>query len=253
MKVRMDLGFVTDSNGGDFLSFLFGKYVKFAPWLFVKNNKVSNWKEKSHLKQMAMALNSDYIAVSDKKGNILYKNTTGAKAPHQTIAIEQDIADFFPSNNDMEKMIDSPDFVSAYLVYAEYEFIQSSVSESTWRHENFPSEILNSIKNTPYKLGVFDDRNYDVRFNPGRSVLISYTWLKVGWKMWFGKEFFKLVPKEKLLGFPHATAIEELSNGIVYVQLYDKIEEPYTPDNVFRQWKWREWIGYDELEEKYSD
>lgn len=74
----------------------------------------------------------------------------------------------------------------------------------------------------------------------------------VTWKMWFGEQFFKLVPKEKILSFPYATEIKELSNGNVYVQLYDKVEEPYTPDNIFRQWKWREWLDYDGLEEKYG-
>jgi hypothetical protein len=74
----------------------------------------------------------------------------------------------------------------------------------------------------------------------------------VAWKMWFGEEFFKLVPKEKILSFPYAIAIKELPGNIVYVQLYDSVEEPYTPDNVFKQWKWREWLDYDELEKKHA-
>lgn len=74
----------------------------------------------------------------------------------------------------------------------------------------------------------------------------------VAWKMWFGEQFFKLVSKERILSFPHASEIKELPNGQVYVQLYDKIDEPHTPDNIIRQWKWREWLDYDGLEKKYG-
>ena len=52
--------------------------------------------------------------------------------------------------------------------------------------------------------------------------------------------------------FPHATAVRKLTNDVIFVQLYDKIEEPFTSENVFKQWKWREWLDYDSLEEKYG-
>ena len=81
---------------------------------------------------------------------------------------------------------------------------------------------------------------------------MDYLKLLVSWRMWFGKDFFKLVPKEKIMSFPYATAIREISSDLVYVQLYDSVEKPYTAENVFRQWKWREWLDYDGLESKYK-
>ncbi len=90
------------------------------------------------------------------------------------------------------------------------------------------------------------------KFNPGSSLSLEIMDLHVSWKMWFGALFFKYVPKERIMSFPFALKIEELSSGIVFVQLFEKIEDPYTPNNVFKQWKWKEWIGFDELEEKYG-
>ena len=81
---------------------------------------------------------------------------------------------------------------------------------------------------------------------------MDYLSLQIGWKMWFGDAFFQLVPKEKIMSFPHAVHLEALSDKLLYTQLYDRIEEPYTPDAVFKQWKWREWLDYDRLEEKYA-
>jgi len=138
------------------------------------------------------------------------------------------------------------------LFNEEYEVVQSTSSESNISDRVFPVEIIDSIKNTPYRLGVFDIKRYDTKFNPGRTIQLESTLLMVAWKMWFGGQFFKLVPKKRILSFPYAVEIKELSNGNVYVKLYDKIEEPYTPDNVFKQWKWREWLDYDGLEEKYG-
>jgi hypothetical protein len=71
------------------------------------------------------------------------------------------------------------------------------------------------------------------------------------WKMWFGPPFFELVPKERIISFPLAIDIRELSNGEVYVQLFDNMEESASKDNIERQRRWREWLDFDELIKKY--
>ncbi|WP_157263329.1 hypothetical protein [Pedobacter sp. R20-19] len=42
---------------------------------------------------------------------------------------------------------------------------------------------------------------------------------------------FSLVSKERLLEFPYAVEIKELENEIIYIQLFDKIEESDKPEN----------------------
>src|SRR5687767_62365 len=95
--------------------------------------------------------------------------------------------------------------------------IQSTELINNIKHKNFPEELYNSIKGTPFRHDDFGDIAYDIRYNPGRKDLISYTWLIAAWKMWFGEPFFKLVSKEKILSFKGAYEIKELVNGGIYV------------------------------------
>lgn len=253
MKIGFALSFEKNSMNGTFLSFLYKKYVKFNPYSFTIGHKGAAWNEKKHLNEIQLAGGEKDISIIDLNRNIFSITTTGSQHPHQSFLIEQDSGIFHPTNDEVYEIINwSKTFIAGYLYNEEYTFVQSSESETLFEHRDISKEILMTLKNTPYKLGVFDKKKYNTRFNPGRSVLISHTWLMVAWKMWFGEQFFKLVPRERILSFPYATEIKELPSGQVYVQLYDKIEEPHTPDNIFRQWKWREWLDYDGLEEKYG-
>jgi hypothetical protein len=81
--------------------------------------------------------------------------------------------------------------------------------------------------------------------------MIGEAWQVSGWEMLFFEPFFSLVEKAKILSFPYAVKIQEIESGAVYINLFDHIKESHTPDSMFRQWKWQEWIDFDSLENKY--
>lgn len=252
MKTGLQLCFDADFRKATLYYDLYLKYVKFVPKRFANKSSVNEWQADKHLKSIQQYNTDDYMAVGGDDYNIFLTVITGSNQPHRSINLIQDTSLFRPENAEIEKIIDHKNFVAGYLYNEEYELIQSTKSETNFRGRELSPELLSTIKNTPYKLGIFNHKEYQTRFNPANSALISFTWLMIAWKMWFGESFFKLVPKAKILSFPHATEIKELPNGQVYVQLYDKLEEPYTPENIFRQWKWKEWIGYDELIDQYA-
>jgi hypothetical protein len=172
--------------------------------------------------------------------------------PFRIIEIVQDSDSFLPKEDEISLLSDRPGFIAGFVYNEDYECIQSTPPESNYANRVFSNEILSSIKSTPYETNEFGQKRYHTKYNPGRSVSMDYLKLLVSWRMWFGKDFFKLVPKEKIMSFPYATAIREISSDLVYVQLYDSIEEPFTAESVFRQRKWREWLDYDGLESKYK-
>jgi hypothetical protein len=243
MKVGLQLCFSSQYQQ-ELNSFL--QYVKFTPKAILKGRKVRPWDEKKHRKLLQKLLSSDDVVFS-RDGDAFSCITAGVR---RTIEIIQEENVFFPTAIEVEKLIDDKNFFAGYLYNEEYEFVQSLRHSDKLSERTVTPEILATIKNTPMRDGVWC-REYITTFNPGCSEMIRYTYLMVTWKMWFGELFFSLVPKDRILNFPHATEIKELPNGQVYVQLYDKIEEPYTPENVFRQWKWREWLEYDRLIENY--
>jgi len=252
MKVGLSISFEEGAVNGSFFIDLFNKYVRFTPKAYTKKYSTKTWDEKKHLKEIASATTKDTISIFDLEGNILRSGLTGSDIPHRSVTIEQDEDFFMPLDYEIVQMIRPiKGFTAGYLYNQEYAYIQSTESETLLEEKHFPKEILDSIKNTPFHLSVFDKKDYDTKFNPGRMILIGNTWLMASWKMWFGKPFFKLVPKDRLLSFPHAIEVKELDNEIIYVQLYEKINEPTTPDSVFRQWKWQEWLNFDDLIERY--
>jgi hypothetical protein len=250
MKTGFQLSFKKDSLDGQVYIDLFNKYVKFEPHSFTKKHTTKAWDERKHKKTIAEANNADTIIVGGKDYNIFITSDTGTRNPHRSIEIVQEKELFFPTNDQVKGIIGIDGFISCYLYDEEYVDVQSTKFESNLRDKNLSIELLDTIKDTPWKQGVHS-REFDVRFNPGRKFLIGNTWLVAAWKMWFGMPFFELVSKEKILTFPHAVEIKEFPTGQVYVQLFNKIEESHTRENRFIQWKWQEWLNFDALIEKY--
>jgi hypothetical protein len=250
----MELGFTLCFEGNaplkDIYELLFDRFVKFTPENITFNRRVSKWNEKKHLKLLRSYDNGETLGLSSDLG-IFFTTLVNRLHRYRTIFIKQNSNSFLPSEEDVYSVINRSGFVAAYVYNEDYETIQSNVHEGNLMGREFPPEILASIKNTPYAMNIVDQKAYKTQFNPGNSILMDYLELKVAWKMWFGKSFFNLVPKERILSFPYASVVKELPGDIVYVQLYDEIETPYTPENVFRQWKWREWLDYEGLEQRY--
>lgn len=248
----MKLSFIENSLDGIFYGLMYDKYVRFDPFSFTKGYKGMKWDAKKHTLLIKKAQIGEEISFFDRKRNFFSSSKTGTNHPHQSISIAQSSEIFLPTNEEMNEIVTySSGFIAGYLYNEEYMYVQSTSSETNFLDRNICQGILDTLKKTPFKLGVFGDKEYDVKFNPGRQILIGRTWLMAAWKMWFGQPFFEIVPKEKILNFPHALEIKELPGGQVFVHLFDKVDESYTPDSMFRQWKWNEWLDFDELEKKY--
>lgn len=251
MKIGLQLCYKEMFYQPGFYQKLFSENIKFTPGELTYGYKTMAWDNKKSMKIIENYDSDENLILDNGEGSLFSAVVSGSDHPHRSITIIQEKSIYIPTTQYIESIIDHTDFVSAWLYNEDYECIQSTRFTSDLKFREFSPEILASVKNTPITKGVRVDE-FITKFNPGKSELLSYTMLMVAWKMWFGKPFFELVPKEKILSFPHATEIKELENGQVYVQLYDNVEEPYTPENVFRQWKWREWLDYDTLIEKYS-
>lgn len=245
MILGIELSYQKESFDVNKVRWIYKNLVKFTPDFFTQKNKRSSWDKNTHEKRIEKYNSEDRISMVAKGGYLFMSDIAGIHNQFRSIHLNQPSTLYFPSDEEMEMLFDDS-MVSAYVYNHEYTSIQSETFETNLNGRGYPDELLESIKSTPYKQGVHG-REYDIKFNPGRLELGKNTWLMPAWKMWFGKHFFELIPKEKILSFPHATEIKELSSGIVFVQLYDDIHEPYTVENKFRQWKWREWLDYDHL------
>ncbi|WP_290711368.1 hypothetical protein [Flavihumibacter sp. CACIAM 22H1] len=252
MKIGLRISFPNNSLGGEEYYYLYKEVIKFVPFSFTKGYKGYKWNEKKHIGEIIKSLPNSSIALQDENGNLFSVGSTAGKNPHQSVLIVQDEKLFTPNENDILKILNlRKNLICAYLYNFEYTLVQSSSSKSLYTHLRIPNFILDSVKSTPHKIGIFGDKIYLTKFNAGRELMIGEAWLVSGWKMFFFEPFFNLVEKSKVLSFPYASKIQEIENGGVYVNLFDHIKESHTPDSMFRQWKWQEWIDFDNLENKY--
>lgn len=256
MHLGISLNFELESVDGGYYIELFNEYVHFQPESILWKKANSAWKEnrwdvKKHLKLISELDAHSSFDISDKD-NVFICNKTGSDNPHRSIRIVGAKLAIDPNTVDLYSFINREGFVSCYLYNELYEKIQSAEFASNIKKLNVTIEILETIKNTPYRIEYSSGfKIYDTKYNPGRSELIGYTWIMPAWKMWFGKGFYHLVPKERILTFPHAMEINELDNDVVYVQLFEKIEESWTKENMDKQQAWRDWLDFDKLVEQY--
>lgn len=252
MKVGLELSFINNTINGSYYMPLFDNYVKFQPYSFTKKHTTKAWDEKKHKKVISSANSSDNLIVGSKINNIFITTETGSRNPHRSINIIQDREIFYPSNDEVETIINYESFIVAYLYDEDYEVVQSTAYSDNYSHRNYPAYILNSLKNTPYHINEFGEKEYDTKSNPGKMDLIGYCWLMASYKMWFGKPFFEIVPKEKILSFTDAYEIKELKDGKIFVQLFEKIEDSASAVNMEKQKKWRKWLDFEKLIETYK-
>ncbi|MCG2617843.1 hypothetical protein LZZ85_26315 [Terrimonas sp. NA20] len=235
----------------DFVEF-YDSMVEFTPTRITIGAKTFPWSEIDFLKIFAKKNKVDRCFIQDNKGNYFSVASTGTRTPFKAVTVSQGSDKKHCKSDLIVRLIETKKCVTGFVFNTEYEEVQSTKFSSNLEGINIQKEILETIKATPSKDDGFGGKEYDIRFNPGRSLLISNSWLIVGWRMWFNKDFYHLVSRQKILDFPHAVENVLLNNGIVYVQLFEKLEEPFTPDAMFRQWKWREWMEYDELDEHFG-
>lgn len=251
MQIGLALNFEGNASLGDLYRVLFDRFVKFTPKSTTYNKRVKDWDPKKHLPLLDSCDLADMLSFG-ARGEMFYYSLIPRPHPYRSIKIIQNSQSFCPGEEEVSSIVERPGFIAGFIYNEDYDYVQSVPGDYYGnRYNEFSPEILASLKNTPYET-ISGGKRYHTEFNPGRSLEIDHLQLLIAWKMLFGPGFFKLVPKERIMSFPYATTIKELSDNLLYVQLYDNVEEPYIPENVFRQWKWREWIDYDGLEVKYK-
>lgn len=87
----------------------------------------------------------------------------------------------------------------------------------------------------------------DTEYFPGHSHYGLDLWFGSCWMMWYGKEYFKYIPKEVLKGFSDCYEKIELEDGSIRIVLHENIWDYDLPENRERQWAFRKFAGVDKV------
>lgn len=141
--------------------------------------------------------------------------------------------DFLLETKKIIDFIDSADLIYAYC-YDQYDCVNQSDERVDSYIENYPKQPYKIIKN------YMDDDVIDVSKHWGRHINIKGLSFMAAPLMWFGSEYFYIIPKNELLKLASATLAKFTNSELVQVKLFNLYEDPSSSLNRKKQedfWK----------------
>ena len=246
MNYGLESTFPPNEVRGTELKKIFDYCRVFTPITFVNKYKTYEWNELKFTKILCKNEGGTLITASNYDTREAFTSGGAMLNNFQSLTIILNKEKFNLSI--IDKIISSYNFVNCYLYNEDYVTQQSAYNSSIYEVHGLHISLA---KDLPYTIDGTRVKTFDISKNYGRASITRKTWLIATWKMWFGKPFFELVSKERLLSFPFALEIKELENERVYIQLFEKVEESSKPENREKQRLFREWCDFDGLIKKY--
>ena len=132
-----------------------------------------------------------------------------------------------------------------------------SLKDMFWQENedlDYYKEEGKSIEGLHTKAGSrYNEIIVDIEYNPGHSHSETGIWFGSCWKMWFGKEYFKYIPKEKLLKFKDCYENIEIENEVIRITLHENIWDYEEQENIEKRWKYRKEMEIDNIAHKLRD
>ena len=73
-------------------------------------------------------------------------------------------------------------------------------------------------------------------------------------EMWFGPGSLRYFEKQRLLSFPDAKKIQQLTDGVIYIELFDWETPDYEAEKILSlQRRFRNWVKMDEIELRLNE
>ena len=142
--------------------------------------------------------------------------------------------DFLLSDDRFDFFLCSPNLMYCY-VYDQYDCMNQSNERIDSYIINYPGRAYNVVKNF-MNVDVVDVSQHWGRYISTRGITFMAAPL-----MWFGNEYFKIVPKDVLLKFNGASIVSCSSFDLVRVRLFDLYDGAEKEENRLRQEEfWRQ-------------
>ncbi len=93
----------------------------------------------------------------------------------------------------------------------------------------------------------------DTSENWGRSIYAGGIDFMAAPNMWFGKVFFEIISKDKLLSFPLASQIQSDNTAIVQIKLFDMYVNPVNEENRKQQKEFWKFFDYQNVIDRFKN
>ncbi|MFC4777075.1 hypothetical protein ACFO9Q_09790 [Paenibacillus sp. GCM10023252] len=151
--------------------------------------------------------------------------------------------------NRIAEFFDQHDGVIGFMCASNDYIWQNERDLDTYNWQGRPTEGLIIIDNPLFK----GEKMVSLESLPGYAHYVNGLWLGSCWKMWFGEEMFKFIPKTRFNSVDAKWALKTLSNHAIEITLHENMMDFDKPDNRKRQWEFRKQVGVDAVAEWLED
>ncbi len=167
--------------------------------------------------------------VKEEDGRVIFGLDTKEENPHIERMIEDTMCKgqgvFAFKCSTMDNFLENLDSISWYC-----HFEGSLKGKKITHHRNRPKEEI-----------------IDIEYNAGHSHVEAGIWFGSYHCMWFGRDFYQYISKQKLQAFSNCHENVELENDVIRIMLYKNMWDYENPVNRNRQWDFRRSVGIDEV------
>ncbi len=149
--------------------------------------------------------------------------------------------------NLIDKLFNNRRVITALIRDQEDGLLSTAYKISSYERRGIDTSNFKKKVNTPFKEEIIDIEQFSGHSHEYGGIPFTSTYI-----MWFGKDFFKFVPKEILTSFEDCFSNETFENGTVRIQLYENINDYNTDEADQRQWAFRKHTNIDKVADDWN-
>lgn len=149
--------------------------------------------------------------------------------------------------NKIDALLNDTIIINASFRDHEDGLLSTAYKISSYERRGIDTSNFKKKVNTPFKEEIIDIEQFSGHSHEYGGIQFTSTYI-----MWFGKDFFKFVPKEILTSFKDCFSNETFENGTVRIQLYENINDYNSEEADQRQWAFRKHTNIDKVADDWD-
>jgi hypothetical protein len=131
--------------------------------------------------------------------------------------------------------------------YDQYDCMDQSNSKISSFKRTYPNESFKTV------INYMGDEVIDLSTHWGRYVSTQGITFIAAPLMWFGKEYFKIIPEQKLIKFENTSLIRSDSFDLIHIKLFDLYSNPSERQNRDKQRRYWEYFNLQSISNKLEE
>lgn len=246
MNTELEFSFRSNSLVKESFIEVINDFLFFNPIIAFINSKSVRKKDRTNIIKYCENLPEieTVLINSEDAGIVMLESKRHKQYPYMSIAIWLPYCNFIEHESAISNWSKKDGFLSLLVTHHDYSTAQNQESLETLYVQKRTKYVGNYIT----KIGTLGKEEIDVSKNPGRKGYNKNGCFTAAWKMWFSKAMQDEYPQISNLPLaPFVYKTEKVFNDILFVQLFENLEDSYSKEGKVIQESFLKWIDFDNI------